>query len=120
MEKHVNQLKANSNYGFSQEYAKVDRKYKHSYAHSAHSLNTLKNRYTNIHPYDHSRVVLEGDGNPGSDYINANYLPGFNDNKEYIAAQGPLPETISDFWRMVWEQGCSAIVMVSIFSEISF
>ena len=118
MEKHANRLKANSNYGFSQEYGRFDKKYKHPYTHGLHPVNTLKNRYANIQPYDHSRVILEGDSTSGSDYINADYLPGFNGNQEYIAAQGPLPETISDFWRMVWEQGCSAIVMVLIFFEI--
>ena len=111
-ENHVNDLKANSNYGFSQEYGKFEKKLKHPYNHSLNSVNSLKNRYANIHPYDHSRVILESDGNPGSDYINANHIGGFNGNKEYIAAQGPLPETISDFWKMVWEQNCSAIVMV--------
>ena len=77
-------------------------------------MNSLKNRYANIHAYDHSRVVLQGDSTPGSDYINANFIRGFNGDQEYIAAQGPLPETISDFWRMVWEKSCSTIVMVCI------
>ena len=120
LEKHVNGLKANSNYGFSQEYAKFDKKLKHPCTYSAHSVNSLKNRYANIHAYDHSRVVLQGDGTPGSDYINANYIRGFNGDQEYIAAQGPLPETISDFWRMVWEKSCSTIVMVGILIEDFF
>jgi len=113
LEKHVNGLKANSNYGFSQEYAKFDKKLKHPCTYSAHSVNSLKNRYANIHAYDHSRVVLQGDSTPGSDYINANFIRGFNGDQEYIAAQGPLPETISDFWRMVWEKSCSTIVMLT-------
>ena len=34
-------------------------------------------------------------------------------SKQYIATQGPLPTTIEDFWRLVWEQRCSAIVMLT-------
>ena len=38
---------------------------------------------------------------------------GYSGSKEYIAAQGPLAGTLDDFWRMVWEQGVSAIAMVT-------
>jgi len=31
----------------------------------------------------------------------------------YIAAQGPLPNTSTDFWQMVWEQQSSIIVMLT-------
>ena len=86
----------------------------HPYSHSSAPVNGLKNRYANIHAYDHSRVILSRDENPGSDYINADYIHGYNRDMEYIAAQGPLPETIADFWRMIWEQKCVAIVMVSL------
>ena len=34
-------------------------------------------------------------------------------SKQYIATQGPLSGTIEDFWRLVWEQRCSTIVMLS-------
>ncbi|WAR09329.1 PTPRB-like protein, partial [Mya arenaria] len=55
--------------------------------------NKSKNRWANILPFDHSR--------------------GFHYQREYIATQGPLPGTIDDFWRMVWEQNVMMIVMLT-------
>ncbi|EEC16918.1 receptor protein-tyrosine phosphatase 10D, putative, partial [Ixodes scapularis] len=73
-------------------------------------VNRPKNRFTNILPYDHSRVkLLPTDDEDGSDYINANYIPGFNSPREFIVTQGALHSTRDDMWRMVWEQNCRAI-----------
>ncbi|CAB1317038.1 unnamed protein product, partial [Coregonus sp. 'balchen'] len=78
---HIERLKANDGLRFSQEY---------------------ENRYANVIAYDHSRVVLTSvDAVPGNDYVNANYIDGYRKQNAYIATQGPLPETLSDFWRMV-------------------
>ncbi|XP_040215800.1 receptor-type tyrosine-protein phosphatase C isoform X3 [Rana temporaria] len=76
--------------------------------------NQAKNRYIDILPYDDNRVVLsEIHGEPGSDYINASYVNGFKEPRKYIAAQGPKEETMTDFWRMIWEQKSTIIVMVT-------
>ncbi|XP_054689332.1 receptor-type tyrosine-protein phosphatase C isoform X4 [Grus americana] len=78
------------------------------------SHNQNKNRYIDILPYDHNRVELsEIPGYPGSDYINASYIDGFKEPRKYIAAQGPKDETTDDFWRMIWEQKATIIVMVT-------
>uniref|UniRef100_A0A3Q2FVA0 protein-tyrosine-phosphatase n=1 Tax=Cyprinodon variegatus TaxID=28743 RepID=A0A3Q2FVA0_CYPVA len=87
------------------------------------ACNTPKNRYVDILPYDYNRVQLAtGNGEAGCDYINASFIDGFKEPKKYIAAQGtvtltfflrPKDETVSDFWRMVWEQQSSIIVMVT-------
>ncbi|XP_065194398.1 sushi, von Willebrand factor type A, EGF and pentraxin domain-containing protein 1-like isoform X2 [Sycon ciliatum] len=74
-----------------------------------------KNRYTNVLPNPHTRVPLRLKFNePNSDYINGNYIRGYGGNtKKYIATQGPMYSTIHDFWRMVWEQRASVILMVT-------
>ncbi|XP_039203539.1 receptor-type tyrosine-protein phosphatase O isoform X1 [Crotalus tigris] len=81
-------------------------------------MNRSKNRYTNILPYDFSRVQLVSmNEEEGSDYINANYIPGYNSPQEYIATQGPLPETRNDFWKMVLQQKSQIIVMLTQCNE---
>ncbi|XP_066566791.1 receptor-type tyrosine-protein phosphatase epsilon [Amia ocellicauda] len=76
--------------------------------------NKAKNRYRNSVPYDASRVILTSSLNdPGCNYINASYIGGLEKPNCYIATQGPLPNTVADFWRMVWQQKTSIIVMLT-------
>ena len=42
---------------------------------------------------------------------------GYKLRNAYIAAQAPLQETVSDFWRMIWEFKSKAIVMLCNFEE---
>ncbi|KAM4523845.1 receptor-type tyrosine-protein phosphatase O isoform 2-T2 [Fundulus diaphanus] len=81
-------------------------------------VNRPKNRYTNILPYDCSRVKLISMHNDeGADYINANFIPGYRHSSEYIATQGPLPETRNDFWKMVLQQKSPIVVMLTQCNE---
>uniref|UniRef100_A0A7N8Y7B4 Protein tyrosine phosphatase receptor type Nb n=1 Tax=Mastacembelus armatus TaxID=205130 RepID=A0A7N8Y7B4_9TELE len=81
--------------------------------------NAKKNRCPDSVPYDHSRVKLRAEINPSrSDYINASTIIEHDPRMPaYIATQGPLSHTISDFWQMVWENGCTVIVMMTALVE---
>lgn len=71
-----------------------------------------KNRYFNILPNAHSRIVLSQVGDDEtSTYVNGNWMPSYEEEQGYIACQGPLPDTLHDFWRMVWEKEAATIVM---------
>ncbi|XP_046583117.1 receptor-type tyrosine-protein phosphatase kappa-like isoform X1 [Haliotis rubra] len=77
--------------------------------------NKPKNRFLALYAYDDSRVVLAD----GEDYINANYIMGYDDTAKYIATQGPRPTTITDFWRMVWQEDVTQIVMLTKLMEVN-
>lgn len=72
--------------------------------------NRQLNRYRDVLPYDHSRIILK-EGSP--DYINANLVEVPRLNKSYILTQGPLPHTAKHFWQMIWEQNTAAVVMLN-------
>jgi tyrosine-protein phosphatase 2/3 len=62
-------------------------------------------RYTNIWPFEHARVRLNsGNVDDGTDYINASHVQPLGTRRRYIATQGPLPTTLSDFWSYVAKQ----------------
>lgn len=74
--------------------------------------NSSRNRYKDIVPFDHTRVKLsEPSGDPPSDYINASYIKGVTPSQRYIAAQGPMPDTVIDFWKMLWDNDVKIVVM---------
>ena len=139
---HVATLHSDGDIGFSKEYEAIQNASFHEEQSSEHSMseeNKNKNRYLNIVACeywfrkricrkrvtfyrillwisdDHSRVQLRP--LPGqkksTDYINANYIDGFQQCHGYIGTQGPLPTTFDAFWRMIWEQRVAVIVMIT-------
>ncbi|KAM4575308.1 protein tyrosine phosphatase receptor type Fa isoform 1-T1 [Fundulus diaphanus] len=117
---HVERLKDNDGLLLLQEFQTIDPGQQLTWEHSNLEINKSKNRYANVIAYDHSRVILTlVDGVPGSNYINGNYIDGYRKQNAYIATQGPLPETICDFWRMVWDQRTCTIVMMTRLEEKS-
>ncbi|XP_037694404.1 receptor-type tyrosine-protein phosphatase eta isoform X2 [Choloepus didactylus] len=113
-EAYFKKQQADSNCGFAEEYEDLRPVGTNQPKYAAElAENRGKNRYNNVLPYDISRVKLSVQTHSTDDYINANYMPGYHSKKDFIATQGPLPNTLKDFWRMVWEKDVYAIVMVT-------
>ncbi|XP_030068034.1 receptor-type tyrosine-protein phosphatase T [Microcaecilia unicolor] len=116
---HITQMKRGQGYGFKEEYEALPEGQTASWDTAKEDENRNKNRYGNIISYDHSRVRLqELDEDPHSDYINANYVDGYHQPRHYIATQGPMQETVKDFWRMIWQENSASIVMVTNLVEV--
>ncbi|XP_026857768.2 protein tyrosine phosphatase receptor type Ma isoform X7 [Electrophorus electricus] len=119
---HITQMKCSEGYGFKEEYELNESFFEGQAApwdSAKKDENRMKNRYGNIIAYDHSRVRLQAlEGEQSSDYINANYIDGYHRPNHYIATQGPMQETVYDFWRMVWQENTATIVMVTNLVEV--
>lgn len=71
-----------------------------------------KNRYKDIFLYEHSRVKLRDiETTQKCDYINASYITGAT--TKYIATQGPLSQTIGDFWKCVVNEKVPIIISLT-------
>ncbi|KAG6592235.1 Protein-tyrosine-phosphatase PTP1, partial [Cucurbita argyrosperma subsp. sororia] len=82
------------------------------------NVNISKNRYTDVLPFDETRVVLDSckDYRPSAKgYINASLISSSSSESlsKFIATQGPLPHTYEDFWEMVLQYKCPAILMLT-------
>ena len=44
-------------------------------------------------------------------------MKGYKHRKAFIATQGPLDSTVSDFWRMMWEHKSRVLVMLGDLEE---
>uniref|UniRef100_A0A3B4CIR0 protein-tyrosine-phosphatase n=1 Tax=Pygocentrus nattereri TaxID=42514 RepID=A0A3B4CIR0_PYGNA len=116
---HITQMKCGQGYGFKEEYEGLAEGQTAPWETAKKDENRNKNRYGNIIAYDHTRVRLQAlEGDPHSDYINANYIDGYHRPRHYIATQGPMQETVRDFWRMIWQENSASIVMVTNLVEV--
>uniref|UniRef100_A0A674N1L1 protein-tyrosine-phosphatase n=1 Tax=Takifugu rubripes TaxID=31033 RepID=A0A674N1L1_TAKRU len=109
---HINQMKTAEGYGFKQEYEVI--------APVAPPAAAGENKYSSFGCLsdDRHRVKLHSLlADPCSDYVNANYIdvtpPPF-----CISSPGPKQEMIYDFWRMVWQENCFSIVMITKLVEV--
>ncbi|KAM8751980.1 phosphatidylinositol phosphatase PTPRQ [Acanthopagrus schlegelii] len=112
---HVEDLCASDNAKFQEEFAELPKLLQDLGTTDADlPWNKSKNRFPNIKPYNNNRVkLLSEPGTAGSDYINASFVSGYLCPNEFIATQGPLPGTVADFWRMIWETGTRTIAMLT-------
>ena len=95
------------------------------------------NRYHNVFPYDYNRIILETPVD-GSDYLNGSYITGPKShfsgktkdpeaiegsdlskysNINFLATQGPLPETSEQHWRAIYENDVDIVVMLTRVKE---
>ncbi|XP_047672606.1 receptor-type tyrosine-protein phosphatase U isoform X1 [Tachysurus fulvidraco] len=117
---HINQMKTSECYGFKQEYESffdgwdiTKRKEK------------TKGRHDTLLAHDRHHVKMHSLlADPNSDYVNANYIDirinreGYQRSNHFIATQGPKQDMIYDFWRMVWQENCYSIVMITKLVEV--
>ncbi|KAK3591264.1 hypothetical protein CHS0354_010629 [Potamilus streckersoni] len=79
--------------------------------------NISKNRFRNILPADRCRPLLYTQVEGYNDYINAVFLPGYTQRDAYIVTQMPLPNTVADFWRMLYDYSSDTVVMLNEFDR---
>jgi len=113
----------NNTCGMEIEFKRLTIQYKYSpnlFTSANLPVNHCKNRFANVLPFESTRVILQTiPGREGSDYINASYINGYQKRNAFIATQGPLEETVQDFWRMLWEQNVNTVVMLTQLVECS-
>eukprot|EP00731_Ephydatia_muelleri_P019163 Em0011g1203a len=118
---HVNLMHQERDKMFEHEFQSIP-ECRHPTETAALPCNKGKNRFHNISPYDYNRVLLQKmEGVEGSDYINASVIDvnydGYKKTHAYIMAQGPMPNTVGDFWRMIVENKLDTIVMLTQCNE---
>uniref|UniRef100_A0A914XXL0 Uncharacterized protein n=1 Tax=Panagrolaimus superbus TaxID=310955 RepID=A0A914XXL0_9BILA len=89
-----------------------------SLRHSSFDKNLDRNRYKDIICVEDTRVQLTWPSTT-QDYIHANWVTGVipDLHKQIICTQAPIPATIVDFWRMVWQEKAYVILMLCCVME---
>ena len=80
------------------------------------------NRHNDILPYKFNIVKINNEGDINNDdYINASYINGpfisTTDKNMFIATQGPLKNTIYNFWEMIYNKKINLIIMLTKSNE---
>lgn len=75
--------------------------------------NREKNRSMDVLPPDRALAFLVTTDVDGSDYINAALMDSFLRPAAFVVTPHPLPITTADFWRLVFDYGCTSIVMLN-------
>ncbi|XP_063962716.1 receptor-type tyrosine-protein phosphatase mu-like isoform X1 [Lytechinus pictus] len=114
LEEYVKDKKRGQTNELAQEFSLISVNQIHPWTVASKEKNKPKNRFRNIIAYDHSRVVIEKvDGDPHSDYYNANYINDFRGDRVFIASQAPNTASLTAFWRMLWQENVATIIMVT-------
>lgn len=77
--------------------------------------NREKNRDVLVVPPDNFRpYLISFQGNNYTDYINAVFVDGYTKPREYIVTEWPLKHTPGEFWSLVYDYECSAVVVLCL------
>ena len=75
--------------------------------------NREKNRSMDVLPPDRSLAFLVATEGESSSYINAALADSFLRPAAFVVTPHPLPSTTTDFWRLVYDYGCTSVVMLN-------
>jgi protein tyrosine phosphatase len=83
-------------------------------------IDTTMSYHVDIYHLDyHNRVLLNDSEIILQNYINASYINGplDEDKNMFIATQGPLHNTIEQFWTLLFNKNIKLVIMLSKLSE---
>uniref|UniRef100_A0A8C7FYL4 protein-tyrosine-phosphatase n=1 Tax=Oncorhynchus kisutch TaxID=8019 RepID=A0A8C7FYL4_ONCKI len=114
---HITQMKCAEGYGFKEEYESFFEGQSAPWDSAKKDENRMKNRYGNIIACGCKQFFL---------FCLVSQIPqldmnsqwGYHRPNHYISTQGPMQETVYDFWRMVWQENTATIVMVTNLVEV--
>ncbi|XP_014399186.1 PREDICTED: receptor-type tyrosine-protein phosphatase T [Myotis brandtii] len=72
-----------------------------------------KNRSMDVLPLDRCLPFLISVDGESSNYINAALMDSHKQPAAFVVTQHPLPNTVADFWRLVFDYNCSSVVMLN-------
>ena len=111
MTQRLEKLKANGGMELNVEWTQIESASTAKHSQTAQLQNRSKCRYGDLICPDPTRVELSS-----GIFIHANWVEMYNKQRA-IATQGPLTETIVDFWQMIWENNVEFVVMLCELEE---